>query len=50
MKNKAIKTKLLTVLLTLCMVLSLVPMTAFATTIELPAGVSRKYLYNRNKI
>ena len=30
MKNKAIKTKLLTVLLTLCMVLSLVPMTAFA--------------------
>ena len=46
MKNKAIKTKLLTVLLTLCMVLSLVPMTAFATTIELPAGVSRKYLYN----
>ena len=46
MKNKAIKTKLLTVLLTLCMVLSLVPMTAFATTIELPAGVSREYLYN----
>ena len=30
MKNKAIKTKLLTVLLALCMVLSLVPMTAFA--------------------
>ena len=30
MKNKAIKTKLMTVLLTLCMVLSLVPMTAFA--------------------
>lgn len=30
MKNKAIKTKLLTVLLTLCMVLSPVPMTAFA--------------------
>ena len=30
MKNKAIKTKLLTVLLTLCMVLSLVPVTAFA--------------------
>ena len=28
MKNKAFKTKLLTVLLTLCMVLSLVPMTA----------------------
>lgn len=28
MKNKAIKTKLLTVLLALCMVLSLVPMTA----------------------
>ena len=46
MKNKAIKTKLLTVLLALCMVLSLVPMTAFATTIELPAGVSREYLYN----
>ena len=46
MKNKAIKTKLLTVLLALCMVLSLVPMTAFATTIELPAGVSRKHLYN----
>ena len=46
MKNKAIKTKLLTVLLALCMVLSLVPMTAFAATIELPAGVSREYLYN----
>ena len=46
MKNKAIKTKLLTVLLALCMVLSLVPMTAFATTIELPAGVNREYLYN----
>ena len=30
MKNKAIKTKLLTVLLALCMALSLVPMTAFA--------------------
>ena len=30
MKNKAIKTKLLTVLLTLCMILSLVPFTAFA--------------------
>ena len=30
MKNKAFKTKLLTVLLALCMVLSLVPMTAFA--------------------
>ena len=30
MKNKAFKTKLLTVLLTLCMVLSLVPMTAYA--------------------
>lgn len=30
MNNKAFKTKLLTVLLTLCMVLSLVPMTAFA--------------------
>lgn len=30
MKNKAIKTKLLTVLLALCMLLSLVPMTAFA--------------------
>ena len=30
MKNKAFKTKLLTVLLTLCMLLSLVPMTAFA--------------------
>ena len=30
MKNKAIKTKLLTVLLALCMVLSLVPMTAYA--------------------
>lgn len=46
MKNKAIKTKLLTVLLALCMVLSLVPMTAFAATIELPVGVSREYLYN----
>lgn len=46
-KNIKIKfTKLLTVLLALCMVLSLVPMTAFATTIELPAGVSREYLYN----
>ena len=39
MKNKAIKTKLLTVLLALCMVLSLVPMTAFAATVKLPAGV-----------
>ena len=47
MKNKAIKTKLLTVLLALCMALSLVPMTAFATTIELPAGVSREYLYTQ---
>lgn len=46
MKNKAIKTKLLTVLLALCMVLSLVPMTAFAATVKLPAGVSREYLYN----
>ena len=32
MKNKAFKTKLLTVLLTLCMLLSLVPMTVFAAT------------------
>ena len=32
MKNKAFNTKLLTVLLTLCMLLSLVPMTAFAAT------------------
>ena len=32
MKNKAIKTKLLTVLLTLCMVLSLVPLSVFAAT------------------
>lgn len=30
MKNKAFKTKLLTVLLTLCMLLSLVPISAFA--------------------
>lgn len=46
MKIRPIKNKLLTVLLTLCMMLSIVPMTAFATTIELPAGVSREYLYN----
>ena len=32
MKNKAFKTKLLTVLLTLCMVLSLVPLSVFAAT------------------
>ena len=32
MKNKAIKTKLLTALLTLCMVLSLVPLSVFAAT------------------
>ena len=32
MKNKAFKTKLLTVLLTLCMLLSLVPISAFAAT------------------
>ena len=32
MKNKAFKTKQLTVLLTLCMLLSLVPMTVFAAT------------------
>lgn len=32
MKNKAFKTKLLTVLLTLCMLLSLVPLSVFATT------------------
>ena len=30
MKNKAFKTKLLTALLTLCMVLSLAPISAFA--------------------
>ena len=46
MKNKAIKTKLLTVLLALCMVLSLVPMTAFAATIKLPAGVSPGFSSN----
>lgn len=32
MKNKAFKTKLLTALLTLCMVLSLVPLSVFAAT------------------
>ena len=32
MKNKAFKTKLLTVLLTLCMVLSIVPLSVFAAT------------------
>ena len=46
MKNKAIKTKLLTVLLALCMVLSLVPMTAFAATVKLPAGVSLGFSSN----
>ena len=41
MKNNGFKTKLLTVLLTLCMVLSLVPMTAFAAEIDfLPQGVT----------
>ena len=44
MKNKAFKTKLLTVLLTLCMLLSLVPMTAYAGELPkpdyLPEGVT----------
>ena len=44
MKNKAFKTKLLTVLLTLCMLLSLVPMTAYADELPkpdyLPEGVT----------
>ena len=43
---KAKSKALLTLLFALCMALSLIPMTAFATTIELPAGVSREYLYN----
>lgn len=44
MKNKAFKRKLLTVLLTLCMLLSLVPMTAYAGELPkpdyLPEGVT----------
>lgn len=41
MKERTLKTKLLTVLLTLCMVLSIVPITAFAAEIDfLPQGVT----------
>ena len=44
MKNRLLKTKLLTVLLTLCMVLSIVPITAYASELPkpdyLPEGVT----------
>ena len=44
MKNRLLKTKLLTVLLTLCMVLSIVPITAYAGELPkpdyLPEGVT----------
>ena len=46
MKERTLKTKLLTVLLTLCMVLSIVPITAFAAEIDfLPSGVKKDTLY-----
>lgn len=46
MKNRMLRVQLTTVLLTLCMVLSLVPVTAFAATVKLPAGVSPGFSYN----
>lgn len=47
MKERTIKTKLLTVLLTLCLVLSLAPITAFAARHDfLPDGVTYSLDYN----
>ncbi len=47
MKERTLKTKLLTVLLTLCMVLSLAPITAFAARHDfLPDGVTYSVDYN----
>ena len=43
MKERTLKTKLLTVLLTLCMVLSIVPITAFAAGVNYIDKISVTY-------
>lgn len=48
MKNRLLKTKLLTVLLTLCMVLSIVPITAYAGELPKPAYLPEGVTYSND--